>query len=182
MSMFYDEPTTDASYIWSHGVFPDPEQRYDPNLSGAKQLLFSRLSAHYKSWTAQDKLDVFARDVFHELLGVLAANYLFGNASGELWVSHAMAQDQMLDFTEVGLAYLRPHDSGNGAFVIREPLALELAVHLGNELDQRPAATEAWRLLLDLQLQGTGATVSKVRVRSYVRTYSPERGCSRATR
>ena len=29
----------------------------------AIQLLFTRLVAHYKSWTAQDKLNVFARDV-----------------------------------------------------------------------------------------------------------------------
>ena len=65
------------------------------------------------------------------------------------------------DFTEAGVAYLQVEEAARRTYIIREPLALELAGFLGRKLDERPLAIRGWELLLRLQLQGTGATVSK---------------------
>ena len=52
------------------------------------------------------------------------------------------------DFTEAGVAYLQVEEAARRTYIIREPLALELAVHLGQELDKGPLAHEGWKRLL----------------------------------
>ena len=158
---FIRKPTPDVKDIWDHGGVPEnPRESSD---CGAKQRLFASLHSHYRLWLERRKLDALTKEAFLDLLYVLAASYLFGNDGGQICLSTALAPGHPFDFAEAGVAFLQPKlDEGNtGAYIIREPLALELAGFLGRKLDERPLAIRGWELLLRLQLQGTGATVSK---------------------
>ena len=93
---------------------------------------------------------------------MLAASYLFGNDGGQICLSTALAPGHPFDFAEAGVAFLQPEEQGRTrVYIIREPLAPELAAYLGSKLDMRKLAVMGWELLLRLQLNGTGATVSE---------------------
>ena len=161
--MFYDRPTADASYIWDHGEIPSHKQEYGPIYCGAKQLWLSRLYGYCTIWMRERvKLNAFTKAAFLELLGVLAASYHFGNASGELGLSNALTLALPFDFTRLAVARLEPCGTGSWACSIRHPLELELAIYMGTMLDERPAARGAWNLLSRLRprQQQAGATVS----------------------
>ena len=163
MFMFSDEPTADASYIWDHGEIPSHMQRDGPIYCGAKQLWLSRLYGYCIIWMRERvKLNAYTKTAFLELLGVLAASYHFGNASGELGLSNALTLALPFDFTRLAVARLEPCGTGSWACSIRHPLELELAIYMGTMLDERPAARGAWNLLSRLRprQQQAGATVS----------------------
>ena len=167
MSMFYDRPTADASYIWDHGEIPSHKQEYGPIYCGAKQLWLSRLYGYCTIWMRERvKLNAFTKAAFLELLGVLAASYHFGNASGELGLSNALTLALPFDFTRLAVARLEPCGTGSWACSIRHPLELELAIYMGTMLAERPAARGAWNLLSRLRprQQQTAATVSEGRI------------------
>ena len=157
---FIRKPGPKASHIWDHGPFPTDLN--DTSQCGAKQILFATLCTHYRHLLGRRKLDAATKDAFFELLYVLAASYLFGNDGGQICLSTALAPGHPFDFAEAGVAFLQPEEQGRtGVYIIREPLAPELAAYLGSKLDMRKLAVMGWELLLRLQLQGTGATVSK---------------------
>ena len=161
--MFSDEPTADASYIWDHGEIPSHMQRDGPIYCGAKQLWLSRLYGYCIIWMRERvKLNAYTKTAFLELLGVLAASYHFGNASGELGLPNALTLALPFDFTRLAVARLEPCGTGSWACSIRHPLELELAIYMGTMLDERPAARGAWNLLSRLRprQQQAGATVS----------------------
>ena len=163
MFMFSDEPTADASYIWDHGEIPSHMQRDGPIYCGAKQLWLSRLYGYCIIWMRERvKLNAYTKTAFLELLGVLAASYHFGNASGELGLPNALTLALPFDFTRLAVARLEPYGTGSWACSIRHPLELELAIYMGTMLDERPAARGAWNLLSRLRprQQQAGATVS----------------------
>ena len=98
---------------------------------------------------------------------MLAAHYVFGGPSDRVRISPTLTAEHPFDFTEAGLAYLKPNDpTVDGAYTLTEPLAVELCAHLSHELGVPAAAVEAWQLLLQLNLQRTGATVSEGFARS----------------
>ena len=70
-----------------------------------------------------------------------------------------LAPTHTFDFIEIGVAYLQPSAVGLGTCNMREPLALELAAHLGHEIDKRPLTAEAWVVLALLAPPGTRTTV-----------------------
>ena len=70
-----------------------------------------------------------------------------------------LAPAHTFDFIEIGVAYLQPSAVGLGTCNMREPLALELAAHLGHEIDKRPLTAEAWVVLALLAPPGTRTTV-----------------------
>ena len=152
---FVRMPSADLKYIWSHGQVPQPGVGALPEC-GAKQLLFSRLCAHYT--TVVGAMDADTADIFHALLRVLAAHYVLGGPSDSVSISATLGADHPFDFTDAGLAYLEPAD---GTFTLMEPLAVELCAHLARVLRLTPPAVRAWSLLLQSNLQGTGATVSE---------------------
>ena len=161
--MFSDEPTADASYIWDHGEIPSHMQCDGPLYCGAKQLWLSRLYGYCIIWMRERvKLNAYTKTAFLELLGVLAASYHFGNASGELGLPNALTLALPFDFTRLAVARLEPYGTGSWACSIRHPLELELAIYMGTMLDERPAARGAWNLLSRLRprQQQAGATVS----------------------
>ena len=161
---FVRKPSADLKHIWSHGEVPDPAVDTLPDC-GAKQLLFSRLCAHYT--IVVRSMDTDTRNTFLALLRVLAARYVFGGSSDGVWFSRSLAAGHPFDFTDAGLAYLKPYGGTvDGAYTLTEPLALELCAHLSHELGVPAAAVEAWQLLLQLNLQRTGASVSEGFARS----------------
>ena len=163
MFMSSYEPTADASYIWDHGEIPSHMQRDGPIYCGAKQLWLSRLYGYCIIWMRERvKLNAYTKTAFLELLGVLAASYHFGNASGELGLPNALTLALPFDFTRLAVARLEPYGTGSWACSIRHPLELELAIYMGTMLDERPAARGAWNLLSRLRprQQQAGATVS----------------------
>ena len=167
LALIYNDPTTDASYIWDHGEIPDPKLRDGPLYCGAKQVWLSRLYNYCTIWMRKRvKLNAFTTAAFLELLGVLAASYHFGNASGELGLSNALTLALPFDFTRLAVARLEPCGTGSWACSIRHPLELELAIYMGTMLDERPAARGAWNLLSRLRprQQQTAATVSEGRI------------------
>ena len=152
---FVRMPSADLKYIWSHGQVPQFGVGALPEC-GAKQLLFSRLCAHYT--TMVGAMDADTADIFHTLLRVLAAHYVLGGPSDGVSISATLGADHPFDFTDAGLAYLEPAD---GTFTLMEPLAVELCAHLARVLRLTPPAVRAWSLLLQSNLQGTGAKVSE---------------------
>ena len=96
-----------ASYIWDHGDIPKRWEHGDPLPDcGAKQLMLSRLSTHYRAWFNQETLDADTKAAFLELLASLAAGYYFGNTPVHVSRSKAGPQPRLFDFTDGGLAYL----------------------------------------------------------------------------
>ena len=157
MMHFVRKPSADLKHIWSHGEVPDPAVDPLPDC-GAKQLMFSRLCAHYTAVVRA--MDADTRSTFLALLRVLAAHYVFGGPSDRVRISPTLTAEHPFDFTEAGLAYLKPNDpTVDGAYTLTEPLAVELCAHLCHEVRPTPAAGKAWKLLLQTSLQGTGATV-----------------------
>lgn len=149
-----------ASYIWDHGDIPKRWEHGDPLPDcGAKQLMLSRLSTHYRAWFNQETLDADTKAAFLELLASLAAGYYFCNAPVHVSLSKTVPQPRLFDFTEGGLAYLELVRTFTGAYIVKEPLALELAAYLGVELDTRPKALATWEQLGQLQRRGASATV-----------------------
>ena len=102
---FVRMPSADLKYIWSHGQVPQPGVGALPEC-GAKQLLFSRLCAHYT--TMVGAMDADTADIFHTLLRVLAAHYVLGGPSDGVSISATLGADHPFDFTDAGLAYLEP--------------------------------------------------------------------------
>ena len=161
---FVRKPSADLKHIWSHGEVPDPAVDTLPDC-GAKQLLFSRLCTHYTSVVRS--VDTDTRNTFLALLRVLAARYVFGGSGDRVWFPTSLAAGHTFDFTNAGLAYLKPFGGTvDGAYTLMEPLAVELCAHLFLEVGFTPAAVEAWQLLLQSNLQQTGATVSEGFARS----------------
>ena len=157
---FIRNPGPDASHIWDHGPFPT--NLNDTSHCGAKQILFATLCTHYRHLLGRRKLDAATKDAFFELLYVLAANCQFGDGSVQICFSTTLARGHHFDFAEAGVAFLQPEEQGRTrVYIIREPLAPELAAYLGSKLDMRKLAVMGWELLLRLQLNGTGATVSE---------------------
>ena len=81
-------------------------------------------------------------------------------------ILHCLTADHPDDFTDAGLANLEAGSTAGGAHTIMDPLAVELCAHLFLEVGFTPAAVEAWQLLLQSNLQQTGATVSEGFARS----------------
>ena len=102
---FVRMPSADPKYIWSHGQVPQFGVGALPEC-GAKQLLFSRLCAHYT--TVVGAMDADTADIFHALLRVLAAHYVLGGPSDGVSISATLGADHPFDFTDAGLAYLEP--------------------------------------------------------------------------
>ena len=75
---FVWKPSANLKHIWSHGEVPNPAVEPLPDC-GAKQLLFSRLCAHYT--TVVGSMDADTAHIFHALLRVLATHYVFGGPS-----------------------------------------------------------------------------------------------------
>ena len=112
-------------------------------------------------------VDTDTRNTFLALLRVLAARYVFGGSGDRVWFPTSLAAGHTFDFTNAGLAYLKPFGGTvDGAYTLMEPLAVELCAHLFLEVGFTPAAVEAWQLLLQSNLQQTGATVSEGFARS----------------
>ena len=155
---FVRKPSADLKHIWSHGEVPDPAVDPLPDC-GAKQLMFSRLCAHYTAVVRA--MDADTRSTFLALLRVLAAHYVFGGPSDSVRISPTLAKGHPFDFIQAGLAYLKPLGKLDGTCILTEPLAVELCAHLCHELRPTPGAVKAWQLLLQNSLQGTGATVSE---------------------
>ena len=152
MMHFVRKPSADLKHIWSHGEVPDPAVDPLPDC-GAKQLMFSRLCAHYTAVVRA--MDADTRSTFLALLRVLAAHYVFGGPSDRVRISPTLTAEHPFDFTEAGLAYLKPNDpTVDGAYTLTEPLAVELCAHLSHELCVAPAAVKAWQLLLNLLRPG----------------------------
>ena len=155
---FVWKPSADLKHIWSHGEVPNPAVKPLPDC-GAKQLLFSRLYAYYT--TVVRSMDADTAHIVHALLRVLATHYVCGGPSVTIRISSTLAENHPFDFTDAGLAYLDARSTGDGTFTLREPLAVELCAHLSRALGATPRSVDAWELLVQMNLQGTGATVSE---------------------
>ena len=181
MMHFVRKPSADLKHIWSHGEVPDPAVDPLPDC-GAKQLMFSRLCAHYTAVVRA--MDADTRSTFLALLRVLAAHYVFGGPSDRVRISPTLTAEHPFDFTEAGLAYLKPNDpTVDEAYTLTEPLAVELCAHLSHEVRPTPAAGKAWKLLLQHSLQGTGATVSEGLIAALHTVFTHQcAGCHRCCR
>ena len=155
---FVWKPSANLKHIWSHGEVPNPAVKPLPDC-GAKQLLFSRLCAHYT--TVVGSMDADTAHIFHALLRVLATHYVFGGPSVSVRISSTLAADHPFDFTHAGLAYLDADSMGEGEYTLREPLAVELCAHLSRALGATPRSVDAWESLLQMNMHRTGATVSE---------------------
>ena len=153
---FVWKPSADLKHIWSHGEVPNPAEKPLPDC-GAKQLLFSRLCAHYT--TVVHSMDANTAKRFHALLRQLATHYVFGGPSADVKISSTA--DHAFDFTDAGLAYLDADSMGEGEYTLREPLAVELCAHLSRALGATPRSVDAWESLLQMNMHRTGATVSE---------------------
>ena len=155
---FVWKPSANLKHIWSHGEVPNPAVEPLPDC-GAKQLLFSRLCAHYT--TVVGSMDADTAHIFHALLRVLATHYVFGGPSVSVRISSTLAADHPFDFTHAGLAYLDADSMGEGEYTLKEPLAVELCAHLSRALGATPRSVDAWESLLQMNMHRTGATVSE---------------------
>ena len=168
---FVWKPSANLKHIWSHGEVPNPAVKPLPDC-GAKQLLFSRLYAYYT--TVVRSMDADTAHIVHALLRQLATHYVCGGPSVSVRISSTLAADHPFDFTDAGLAYLDASSTGDGTFTLREPLAVELCAHLSRALGATPRSVDAWELLVQMKLQGTGATVSEAALHTMCGSvYSP---------